>query len=398
MHYGTGGTRPCLFGLETWAGRPCHDYLRGCKLPVDLHMELPRPLIAGGRQGHYNRGTMGWSRFSFVICFFMWASLTSAEPKAWQLDPSGHWIESRTLPTSAPAPEPLLDRAQRLLDARQYDPAHDILLDWLKKHPKKPTRARALLMMAELYFALDERVESFYQCDELLDNFPDSKLYFQTLELQYRIADAYLGGYKNKFLWLPVLSMDDVAIEMMFRIQERVPGSPLAERALARSADYYYRSSQFDLAADAYGAFLRMYPRSPSVPRARLRQAYSNFAQFRGPLYDATPLLDARAQFLDIIARDPDLAREEGVQQFIDRIDEQLATKLYLDAGYYERVHQPKAAVFLYRSLIQRYPNSREAKVARDALSRMPAWALSDPLPPHSAGRIPTTRPLLDVR
>src|SRR6185437_14852050 len=178
------------------------------------------------------------------------------------------------------------------------------------------------------------------------------------------------------------------------------PGSPLAERSLARSADFYYRTSQFDLAADAYGAFIRIYPRSNEIARARLRQAYYNFAQFRGPRYDATPLLDARTEFQGIQARDPDLAREEGVQQFIDRIDEQLAAKLMVNAQYYARVQEPKAAVFLYRSLIQRYPASKEAQIARKIIEKMPAWTLTDPPPPTSAAELPapTTRPTYDVK
>jgi len=37
----------------------------------------------------------------------------------------------------------------------------------------------------------------------------------------------------------------------------------------------------------------------------------------------STPLLNARAQFIDIESRTPQLAEEEGVHQFIERIDEQ---------------------------------------------------------------------------
>ena len=218
------------------------------------------------------------------------------------------------------------------------------------------------------------------------------------MELQFRVADAYLAGYRNTFLGLSIIPMEETGIEMMFRIQERAPGSPLAERQLARSADYYYRSSQFDLAADAYGAFIRFFPRSPLVPRARLRQAYSNFAQFRGPRYDATPLLDARAQFLDILARDPEMAREEGVRQFIDRIEEQLAAKIFIDASYYEvACINPKAAVFSLPdggSAISEFPRGAGGPtgVAKDA-------ALGTDRPaPAATGRPVAAHPAVDGR
>jgi len=320
------------------------------------------------------------------------------DPKSYQYDSTtGKWIEAQTRPTLVLPSNPVVDRAQQLFDARRYDQAHDLLVDWLIKNPKGPERDRAMFILAQFYFVNGDRVWCFYQCDEILENYPDSRMFFQALELQFRVADAFLAGYKKRFLGLPVVPMEDAALEMLFRIQERAPGSPIAERALLRTCDYYYRTSEFDLAADAYGAFLRIYPRSPEVARARLRQAYANFAQFHGPAYDATPLLDARTQFLAIQSRTPDLAREEGVQQFVERIDEHLAAKIRVDADYYIRVNQPKSAVFLYRSLIQRYPNSKDAQAARGLLAKMPKWTQADPWPPESVGQIPlpTSRPIL---
>jgi outer membrane assembly lipoprotein YfiO len=330
--------------------------------------------------------------FAMLGCF-VGASRVGAAPKSWEYGGAGQWKETQTTPASQPVVrDPVLDRAEQMLDGRRIDQAHDILLDWLKANPVAPNRDRAILLLARAYYANGDRTWCFYQCDELLDNYPDSKLYFPALELQYRVADDFLNGVKKRFLGLPILAMGDEGIEMLFRIQERSPGSPLAERALLRSADYYYHTIQYDLAADAYGAFVRIYPRSPDVPLARLRQAFSNNAQFRGPKYDATPLLDARAQFQDVQVRYPELAEKANVKQLIEDIDAQLAAKAYYDADYYRRTFQYKAAVFLFRQLIQTYPNSHSSQLAKQQLKDMPAGALNQPPPPPPAV-IPTTGP-----
>jgi len=184
---------------------------------------------------------------------------------------------------------------------------------------------------------------------------------------------------------------------MLFRIQERAPGSPIAEKALLRTADYYYHTSQFDLAADAYAAYARNFSRSPEVPRVRLQEAFATLAQFRGPRYDATPLIDARAMFREIIERYPELAREENLPEFIERIDNTLATKLYLTADFYRRTNQPHAAVFLYRMLLKTYPQSHDAGLAQNELRKMPAWALAEPAPPPAVLAAPSTQPDLPV-
>ena len=291
----------------------------------------------------------------------------------------------------APGPQPqqavsnpTLDRVEALVEARQARGAHDLLVPWLKSYVQAPDRDRGLYDLGRIYFQLGDRLRAFYHLDELLDNFPASRLYYPALELQYDIADAYLSGYKELFLGMRIVPATDEAIEMLYRVQERSPGSPIAERALKRSADYYFNTSQFDMAADAYEFFVRSYPRSADIPQAKLRRAFASLAQFRSPYFDATPLIDARSQFKAIQSQYPDLAAEANVPQWIDHIDADLARKAYITGDYFKRTNKPGAAVYMFRYVSQTYPNSAEAKKARQQLAKMPKWAMELPPPPGS--------------
>jgi outer membrane assembly lipoprotein YfiO len=224
-----------------------------------------------------------------------------------------------------------------------------------------------------------------------MDEYPESQLYYAALEKQFDIADAYLDGYKNRFLGIAMFSAEGDGVEMLYRIQQRSPGSPLAEKALLRSADYYYFDGQYDLAGDAYGFYVRQYPRSPVIAQVRLRRAFANYAQFRGLRFDATPLVDARAQLVEVISTYPELAREERIPTFVERIDQSFAAKLYVTADFYRRTRDPRAAVYLYRFLVDTYPESSEAARARQWLQKMPSWALQAPAPP-------TTQPDQEIR
>lgn len=303
-----------------------------------------------------------------------------------------------TGPPSQPAASvqsnPTLDRAEALLKAGNWKAAHDLIVPWLKANPKAPDRDRGVFLLAEVYYVNGDRVRAFYHCDELMDNYPESRLFFSALELQYDIADAYLNGFKDSILGLRIVPMTDEAIEMLYRIQERSPGSPLAEKALKRTADYYFNTSQFDLSAAAYGAFARSYPRSHDVPQVRLRQALSSLAQFRGPRFDPTPLIDARAQFREIEQRYPELAADADVAGWIDRIDADLARKAYIAGDFYARTNKPKGAAYMFRYVIETYPNSHEATLARAALAKLPASALAGPPPPPSNPEAAATQPV----
>jgi len=315
----------------------------------------------------------------------LWAQQTqpATNPtRTWTLTGPNSWTPAtQPSPTTQHVDNPLLDRADRLLARRNPDAAHDLVLHWLNRHRSAPDRDRGLFLLAESYYRKGDLMRSFYQLEELLDLHADSKLFYPALEKQYEIADRYLRGYKNRFLWMPIIGGEDEAIDMLFRIQERVPGSPMAERALLRTADYYYHKGQYDLAADAYAFYARAFPRSPVIPRVKLRQAFAALAQFRGRYYDMTPLIDARAQLEGVQAAFPEMAEQEGIAPIVKRIDASMADKLYWTGNFYRRTNDFRGAAYMFRYLISRYPDSPEAARAQQRLDQLPKWALNDPPP-----------------
>jgi outer membrane assembly lipoprotein YfiO len=312
-------------------------------------------------------------------------SPATAPTRTWTDDGSGNWTAvSEPAPATQHVENPTLDRVDQLLAARRHGPARKLVLQWLRKNRSAPDRDRGVFLLAEAYYQYGDRIRAFYHLDELLDLHPESKLFYPALEKQYEIADRFLRGYRRRLFGMHVIGAQEEAIDMLFRIQERAPGSPLAERALLRTADYYYHRGQYDLAADAYAAYARGYPRSPVVPRVKLRQAFASLAQFRGRYYDATPLIDARAQLNGLQATYPDMADAEGVAAVLRRIDATMADKLYWTANFYRRTNEPRAAAYTFRYLISRYPASPEAGRARRRLDELPQWALADP-PPAAA-------------
>jgi len=327
----------------------------------------------------------------FVLAFGLAAPTVHAQSRTWDYQGAGQWTQQRKeLAQSRPSTElvenPTLDRVDLLLARHKHGPARQIVLAWLKQNPKAPDRDRALFLLAEAYYQYGDRVRAFYHLDELMDYYGESRLFYPALEKQYQIADAYLRGYKNRLFGIPLLSGADDGIEMLFRIQERAPGSPLAERAVLRTADYYYDHAQYDLAADVYAHYARRYPRSPVLPRVQLRRAFASLAQFRGLNYDATPLVDAKAQLEAFRVAFPQMAEDENVPAVIERINATLAAKLYHTADFYVRTHAPRSAAYTYRYLISRYPESRDAAKAQRQLDRLPQWALSDPPPSPARG------------
>jgi outer membrane assembly lipoprotein YfiO len=277
--------------------------------------------------------------------------------------------------------DPELDAIEQLLANKHRRTAKPRIIDWIKANTASPERDRGLFLLAEMYDQVGDKIRAFYHLDELMDFYPESRLFQPSLEKQFAIADSFLKGYRRRFLGMPILTGEDEAIEMLFRIQERAPGSPIAERSLLRTADYYYDHGDYDFAVDAYAAYAKTYPRSPDTPGVRLRQAFASLAQFRGKRFDPTPAIDAKAQLQDIQAEYPELAKREGVAEVLVKIDELLAARIAQTADFYRRTNQPRAQAYNLRYLIDNYPSTEAAAKAKTTLEKMPQWALDLPAP-----------------
>ena len=328
--------------------------------------------------------------------FFLGALILSVAPawaqkKTWEYQ-NGQWPQIEQGPIQAVS-DPTIDRAEQYLSHGETKVARQILFQWEHVHKDSPVRDRCIFLIAQSYYDEDDRILAFYYLDEVMDEYPESRLFYPALEKQYQIADAYLSGHKRRFLGMPILPADEEAVEMMYRIQQRSPGSALAEKAMLRTADYYYADRQYDYAADAYAYFVRNYPRSPSVPRARLRQAFALLAQFNDVKFDPTPIIDARAHILDIEQSYPKMADDENLPAVVQQIDTAFAEKLMSIADYFQRTGSLQGAAYYYEFLIDTYPSSPEANEARRRLAQLPASAKTGPHPPASTGYAPSTEP-----
>jgi outer membrane assembly lipoprotein YfiO len=340
------------------------------------------------------------SRTLLFCCIAALAPLSARaiEPQTIELRGGQYW---QTLPkaATAPATDETLDRVGQLIENNSNAAAKKLVLNWIKTRPKDhPLRDRALYLLGLANFQYGDRIASFYNFDELMDKYADSKYFYPALDKQYQIADAFLGGYKRRFLGLAFLSSEDEAVEMLFRIQQRSPGSPLAEKALKRTADYYYADGQYDLAVDAYQAFIDRYKRSPDVPEARLKKAFALLAQFTGTRFDSTPIINAKAELQSVQQDYPDLARQQNIASVLERIDSALARKSLQSADYYVRTHHLRSAAVHLRHVLDNYPNTPEADTARQRLSQLPESARQAAAESQPPATQPTTRPATSPR
>jgi len=284
------------------------------------------------------------------------------------LDDSGSFVPVAEPDPATPAGQ--LELIRRELVSGSPSKAKDMADDWIDENKLDPLMVEALLIRGDAQSARGNYYIALEDYELLLGMFPGTEQYRTALEREYNIAKLYIGGLKRKSKWLGVrlFPADDVGIELLIRIQERLPGSELGERASIDIGDYYYDRGDMEMASEAYDLFLLNYPDSRQREWAMLRLIQASLARYKGPEFDASGLTDASQRLREYTRDYPAAAEKIGAQALMVRINESLAEKKLVTARWYAKRGMDRGAITMFRRLIRDYPRSSAAVEAMKEL------------------------------
>ena len=196
--------------------------------------------------------------------------------KFFKLGPDDEWKHEATPAMGSPAAS--LSRARVLLAEGRFDRALNMANRWMKRFPTSPLLPEAYLLRGDALVGIGDEYESLYDYEFLTRKYPGSEVFSLALEREYEIAVKYANGLRRKILGFRLIDATDEAEELLIRIQERLPGSGLAEKAGLELAAMYFRNRRMTLAAEAYAIFIERYP---TIYRDRLCKAAIDLCQYR---------------------------------------------------------------------------------------------------------------------
>ena len=286
-----------------------------------------------------------------------------------ELDSVDEWVIPA--PNAPGSPAARLQEIQLVLARGEYERAKELASEWIERYPTDPLLPQAILAKGDAIWKAGNEYEALFEYEEVARRFPGSPVFVTALEREYAIGVEYAHGLKRLFLGvIRTIDASDDAQELLIRVQERLPGSELAELAGMELADFYFNTGQMDLAATSYDLFILNYPRSPRIDRARIRLIASYVANFKGPDYSATGLVAARQVLDRLIIDQANLARREGARALLARIRESEASKLLQQIEWY-RVRGDRVSAERYlRALVVQYPDTT---AMLDGLRQAPA-------------------------
>ncbi|MCZ6835169.1 MAG: outer membrane protein assembly factor BamD [Planctomycetota bacterium] len=318
---------------------------------------------------------------TFAYLLVMAGTPTSAlAQERMTLSDSDDWVASGQIDPGTP--EGQLAQIRKLLAEGDPKRAENFANVWLERHRGHPMEPEAYLLRGDSFRDRGDYYESLFDYEFIARSYPGSEVFVKALERELEVATLYAGGLKRKLWGMRIVNADDEAQELMIRVQERLPGSHLAEEAGIKLSDFYFSRKRMSLAVESYELFIENYPRSDHISKARRRLISAHLASFKGPEFDASGLYEARALLHQYQVLEPSAAQRAGADAWLVRIDESDAKKMLTTAQWYLRRRNPVSAEITIRKLILTYPNSvataEALRLMPNILPRLSPYQLDD--------------------
>lgn len=273
-----------------------------------------------------------------------------------------------------------VDVLQKLVDARKKNAVARNIKAMTAGYPqiaqyelKDFLKAEKLLLKRKF-----SRAAKVYQ--KVLEDYPASELRIPTVERLYGIGTMYVvEGRKKRLLWLFWISGYETGIKVLEVVSEAEgmeDPNGLGLKSALHVVDNYEKRRLYE---DAYLKWLEIstvWEEGQLGRRALLGMADNKHASYnknpleRRHLFDASSLKTAKTYYDKYLMLFPDDPAEAHVTTQIQEIDEQIAYKEYSIGQFYERTGQKQAANLYYDMVIESWPESEAAQMARETLNQ----------------------------
>jgi len=259
---------------------------------------------------------------------------------------------------------------KKLVDAGKPDKVKKAVKQLKKDFPGVAGKDFDSFMEAEVLLAGGKLTKAVKQYDDFLDKYPISPLKDAALNRQFEVATEFLAGRKKTILMVFRVSAFDDGVKIMEKISDRTGTAVIAKNALLTVAHSYEKRKQYNEAYLKWSEISTRWPTGQIAKDALLAMAKNKYAAFRGPVYDGSSLISAKTYYENFKLRYPEEAQELKVDDILTRISEQLAEKNLLIAKYYDRTGSAGPANMYYQMVVDNWPNTKAAQMAKEKISK----------------------------
>jgi outer membrane protein assembly factor BamD (BamD/ComL family) len=283
------------------------------------------------------------------------------------------------------------DEGHGLFREKKYDEAAKQFATAADRWPDTVLEEDALFWRAESLFFADRYPAADDAYDKLLKKYTYSRHLDKAVARQFAV-----GRYWEQFQaaaphWpvtpnlidksRPLFDTWGRSIKAYEHVRLNDPTGPLADDALMATGNAYFVHGRYEDASINYDLLRKEYPKSEHQKSAHLLGVESKQRVYQGPLYDGTPLKEA-AELTDqtLIRFGPTLgADRDRLVEAKNRMVAEQAERDWAVAQFYEKKGCYGSARYYYNNLVENYPQTRTAAMAKERLEQIKDYPAEPP-------------------
>jgi len=296
--------------------------------------------------------------------------------------------------------------ARKQFEDRDYPKALKSYQKIAKKYEESSIGEEAWFRIGECYYAMQRYPDAQNAYDKLFADYPSTKHVADASRRMFAIAKIWLevsdpasreltkmvsdskvleddrdpprskSGLSARYSLIPnffdktrpLIDTSGRARNALKSIWLNDPTGPLADDALMLTASYYLRQKNH-VEADRYFEILREeYPDSPHLEEAYVLGSHVKQLSYQGPYYDGTTLVSAENLKERTLMLFPNSEDRQQVRDDLNRIYLMKAQREWKRVELWKRKGNPRAVAIQSMQVIQNYPETRYAEMARREL------------------------------
>lgn len=279
----------------------------------------------------------------------------------WRYDPQRGYVRGNQTASE----NEFLEMARRTTDHEQAAGMFDLLV----RYARNPSTTQ------EAYFGrgsaltqaglLGEAYNSYLQ---FLNAFPGSDRELEAKRQLFEISRLMVTAGTTKYvLAIPYSSPED-GIQRMKRTLEMYPREDFSPSYAFWLAEYLFQEKRIDEAQVEYLFIVETYIDHPVVPAAMFKLGECELDRYKGTRFDSAPLKSADKWYQRVQEEFRASPTKQAADQRRAFVQEELASKEFAAGEFYEGKGHRNAAVAYYKYVIEKYPKTSYASLARENL------------------------------
>ncbi len=301
------------------------------------------------------------------LILLMVLALSAPAHASWVWSPDiGKWINPKK--AAKDTPEEQYDWALQFFNQKNWDRSIEEFEKLESTFPTSRLAAEAVYYQGLGWEQKDEPARAADAYQKLVDRYPYSDRIKDAIKREFEIANEFSVGGKVKMLGVPVLPGYDKAIELYNHIIKNAPFGSYGDQAQFKLGELYRSQGEFDLAQKAFQTLLDEYPSSDLVPKAKYQIANASMQASKKGQFDEQHAERAIEEFQEFKNAFPVDTQTVLADESIKTIRAEKAQRSFNVATFYERQKKWSSAKVYYQELIQNYPETPAAAMARKRL------------------------------